>query len=185
MRPNDVPAVMDIEQVAFPSPWPESAYYYELRYKRDSHFYVLERQGEEPASQVTQGSGAPHEGERPSVLGYFGLRVKGERAHLRTIAIHPNWRERGLGKFLLLLALERSVQEDAKTMTLEVRSSNTVAQQLYTQMGFKRTGMRENYYRNGEDAWLMSIGPLSEKDIAKLRALRRSVEDKLKKRVFR
>lgn len=41
-------------------------------------------------------------------------------------------------------------------MTLEVRASNEIAQNLYRKYGFKAYGRRKGYYQdNGEDAIIM------------------------------
>ncbi|MGD1996041.1 MAG: ribosomal protein S18-alanine N-acetyltransferase [Anaerolineae bacterium] len=164
MEVVDIQAVMDIERSSFPSPWPESAYHYELRYRSDSLFYVLQ----------DRGGGSP-------ILGYFGLRIGGYRAHVRTIAIHPDWRGQGLGKFLLLVALEKAIRRGVRRVTLEVRPSNSVAQRLYADLGFVRETIRPAYYRDEEDAWVMSLGPLDGADMARLRGLRRAAEARLVK----
>jgi len=175
MEERDIPAVMAIERVSFPSPWPESAYYYELRHGRDSRFYVLQRApAEEAATWGDRLRGALRLRELPAVLGYAGLRFRAGTAHLSTIAIHPDWRGWGLGEFLLLTVLERAIQHGAQRVTLEVRPSNRVAQRLYAKVGFVYTGARPAYYRDGEDAWLMMLGPLDDAGRARLQALRRA-----------
>lgn len=181
MREQDIPAVMAIERVSFPSPWPESAYYYELRYGSGSIFYVLEAVGEGGQGRL---SGSPQP-RLTDLLGYAGMRFRGGTAHLSTIAIHPEWRGRGLGKFLLLTMLEEALRHGARRVTLEVRPSNQVAQRLYIDVGFVFTGVRPAYYRDGEDAWLMSLGPLEEKDIVRLRAMRRQVRMRIEGAVRR
>jgi len=172
MQVRDIPAVMAIERRSFPSPWPESAYRYELRYGRNSCFYVLQPR---VGARRDGLSGGP----LPAVLGYVGLRLRGREAHIITIAIHPDWRGRGLGEFLLLQALEEALRRGARKVTLEVRPSNRVARRLYAKVGFTLVGIRRAYYRDGEDGWLMALGPLDRACLARLRGLERAVEDRL------
>ncbi|HEY75172.1 MAG TPA: ribosomal protein S18-alanine N-acetyltransferase [Thermoflexia bacterium] len=180
MEERDIPAVMAIERVSFPAPWPESAYHYELRYGTGSRFFVLQPAGEDRANERGRRlrSVMRRRGISP-VLGYAGLRFRSDRAHLSTLAIHPDWRGRGLGSFLLLTVLEEAVQEGAQQITLEVRPSNRVAQRLYAKIGFTHTGVRPGYYRDGEDAWLMAL-TLDEETVSRLRTLRRAVEARVR-----
>ncbi len=183
MQEQDIPDVMEIERRSFPSPWPESAYRYELLYRSDSRFYVLRPAGEPPPATGWRDRlwSALRRGEGPPLLGYIGLRLYRDTAHISTFAIHPDWRGRGLGEFLLLAALEKALDNGVRRVTLEVRASNRVAQQLYIKVGFVRTGIRPAYYRDGEDAWLMMLGPLDEARVARLRELRQEVEGRLAK----
>lgn len=179
MREEDLPETMEIERRSFRSPWPESAYRHELRYGVDSQFYVLQL---EPERRMTWWERAREKWrpvERPSILGYIGLRFHPGVAHIATFAIHPDWRGRGLGKYLLLVALEKAIAAGARTITLEVRVSNRVAQKLYSDVGFQRVGLYRGYYRDGEDAWTMALGPLRDEEIARLREMRKAVEARL------
>lgn len=180
MREEDLPATMEIERRSFQSPWPESAYRHELRYGVDSQFYVLQLEGAaRPAPWWRRAGGRARPASPSPILGYIGLRFHPGTAHIATFAIHPDWRGRGLGKYLLLVALEKAIAAGARTLTLEVRVSNRVAQKLYTDVGFQRIGLYRSYYRDGEDAWTMALGPLREEDIARLREMRRAVEARL------
>jgi ribosomal-protein-alanine N-acetyltransferase len=181
MRVGDIPAVMEIERRSFPSPWPESAYRYELRYGATSQFYVLQPRESSPSTWRDRLRDALHRQGPPPVLGYVGLRLHGGDAHISTIAVHPDWRGLGLGLLLLLTALEKALLCGALRMTLEVRPSNRVARRLYAKVGFVQTGCRRAYYRDGEDAWIMTLGPLKAADIDRLQDLKRAVEARLAK----
>ncbi|MGD1993517.1 MAG: ribosomal protein S18-alanine N-acetyltransferase [Anaerolineae bacterium] len=184
MEGRDVPDVMKIERRSFPTPWPESAYHYEIHYRSNSRFYVLQPRGvtaprwRERLMQL----GRKSESDMPPILGYFGLRLLTDRAHLANIAVHPAWRRRGLGEFLLLAALEEAFEYEKWQITLEVRPSNRVAIKLYARLGFHRTGVRRTYYQDGEDAVLMTLGPVTVRDMRRLRARRRAIEAKLVER---
>jgi ribosomal-protein-alanine N-acetyltransferase len=82
---------------------------------------------------------------------------------------------------MLLAMIERSSELGAHEVTLEVRVSNTVAQNLYRKYGFEVVGRRPGYYRdNDEDADLMTVsGVYTTEYQAKLKALREALEDRL------
>lgn len=182
MRVEDIPDVMDIERCSFPSPWPESAYHYELRYRADSRYLVIVRRKEEEEELTPSwherllGRKAT---SRQPLLGYVGLRLRGDTAHIATIAVHPDWRGRGLGEYLLLAAVKEGLRWHVRWVTLEVRASNRVAQALYDKVGFVRAGVRQGYYHDGEDALLMRLGPLEAETILNLERLRRKVLERL------
>lgn len=183
MREEDIAEVMEIERHSFPSPWPESVYRDEIRYGTDSLFYVLQPYRE--PSLVTWRDrllGRRRGGNRPPVIGYVGLRFLPGEAHITTIAVHPGWRGRGLGKYILLMAIQRALQHPVRFITLEVRASNHVAQRLYTDLGFRVTGIQRGYYRDGEDAWLMRLGPLDEAETERLEEILRATETSISSR---
>ncbi len=183
MREEDIAEVMEIERHSFPSPWPESVYRNEIRYGTDSLFYVLQPYGE--PSLVTWRDrlfGRRRRGNRPPVIGYVGMRFLPGEAHITTIAVHPEWRGRGLGKYILLMAIRQALRHHVRFITLEVRASNHVAQRLYTDLGFRVTGVQRGYYRDGEDAWLMRLGPLDEADIERLEEILRATEARISSR---
>ncbi|MGQ9521787.1 MAG: ribosomal protein S18-alanine N-acetyltransferase [Anaerolineae bacterium] len=180
MREEDIAEVMEIERHSFPNPWPESAYRNGIRYGTDSLFYVL--QPHEEPSPTTWRSwlfGRRRRGKRPPIIGYVGMRFFPGEVHITTIAIHPEWRGRGLGKYILLMAIQRAMQHRVRFVTLEVRASNRVAQRLYTDLGFRFTGIQRGYYRDGEDAWLMRLGPLEAAERERLEGILRKIEYRL------
>ncbi|HUT16381.1 MAG TPA: ribosomal protein S18-alanine N-acetyltransferase [Anaerolineae bacterium] len=148
---DDVPAVVAIEERVFAVPWPAYAFEYELKYNHRGRFLVVRLQEPLASSQ-----------ESVPLLGYGGLWLMGDEAHLCTLAVHPNWRRRGLGELLLTHLIGHATADNADMLTLEVRASNTAAQQLYEKYGFRALGLRKRYYSdNHEDAIRMSTQPLS------------------------
>ncbi len=94
--------------------------------------------------------------ELRSIVGYAGIWVMTDEAHVTTIASAPAMRGRGVGEFLLVALIRRGIEVGARWMTLEVRASNSVAQNLYRKYTFKEMGVRRRYYSdNGEDALVM------------------------------
>jgi ribosomal-protein-alanine N-acetyltransferase len=79
-----------------------------------------------------------------------------DEAHITTLAVAPDFQGHGLGEILLIALTELSLIENVKVLTLEVRQSNTVAQDLYGKYGFSERGIRPQYYSDdGEDALVM------------------------------
>ncbi|MDQ2888748.1 MAG: ribosomal protein S18-alanine N-acetyltransferase, partial [Chloroflexota bacterium] len=91
-----------------------------------------------------------------SIIGFAGLWLMVDEAHITTIAMHPDFRQRGLGEFLLVSLIDTAYEIGARWVTLEVRVSNSVAQSLYRKYGFHQAGVRHRYYSdNQEDALIM------------------------------
>lgn len=167
MQVDEIEEVMAIETRSFSSPWSTRAYKYELTGNSFSHFIVLRQSHAVP--QHTNGyAGAFRKlllaSTRPvryPVLGYAGLWLLADEAHISTIAVMPEWRGQGLGEFLLIGLLERAAVIQAEIATLEVRVSNQVAQNLYRKYQFQTVGVRRGYYHdNMEDALVMSTPSL-------------------------
>lgn len=190
MRPDDISQVMEIEHVAFSAPWSARAYDYELHYNEMAHYYVARPQGIEDRvpERTTAGNGSKT--ERPSfwrrlfgqdkkapavqvdepapVVGYGGLWLMVDEAHISTIASHPHWRRRGIGELLLLAMIDSAAEIGAEVVTLEVRVTNVPAQTLYTKYGFEVVGKRKGYYSdNGEDAYIMTTPSITTAEFAR------------------
>jgi ribosomal-protein-alanine N-acetyltransferase len=180
MTMADVPRVVEIEKLSYPATWPPSAYRKELQDNRWAHYIVLrDKTLMEPQESVAS---EPDRGRRPfplsllpsrsvtavaspqqaSIIGFAGLWLMVDEAHITTIAIHPDYRGRGLGELELASLIDIAIQIGAKWVTLEVRVSNYVAQNLYRKYGFREAGMRQRYYSdNQEDALIMWTEELS------------------------
>ena len=109
------------------------------------------------------------------MIGFAGIWLMVDEAHVTTFAVDPAWRRRGVGERLLLALLDVSVARRAREATLEVRLSNMAARRLYEKYGFRPVGIRPRYYSdNGEDALIMTTDPLQSpamrERVAKLRA---------------
>jgi ribosomal-protein-alanine N-acetyltransferase len=141
MTLDDLRAVHAIERASFSVPWPDDAYRNELLTNRLAS-YVVARAGD-------------------IVVGFAGLWVMVDEAHVTTFAVDPGWRRRGIGERLLLALLDISLARRAREATLEVRLSNMPARRLYEKYGFRPVGIRPRYYSdNGEDALIMTTDPL-------------------------
>lgn len=167
MTLQDIPQVMAIEKKSFPIPWSATGYRHELVQNEHSHYVVVRRQ--EPLRASPEANWLDRWLRRlrlplPPVIGYGGFWVLGEEAHISTIAVHPDWRGRSIGELLLaaMITLARSLE--AQFVTLEVRVSNQVAQNLYNKYLFREVGRRRRYYRdNDEDALIMTTPHIDDR----------------------
>lgn len=188
MRWEDVPAVMAIERQSFTLPWSDYTYRHELLENVHSHYLVARRIDR----AVTQHSGWFARWRRTGqaaapIVSYGGFWLIADESHISTIASHQAWRGRGLGELMLLAMIERAIQLDAAMVTLEVRVTNTVAQNLYRKYGFEVVGRRPAYYRdNGEDAELMTVDGVQAAEYRRtVQVLRAALEDRLRREVVR
>ncbi|MGD2144226.1 MAG: ribosomal protein S18-alanine N-acetyltransferase [Anaerolineae bacterium] len=183
MEAGDVPVVTAIDRLSFPTPWPSAAFHHELRRDR-AYYYVLLRPRQKEVSSSNRNWGGwlrrhldPAKGSR--IVGYVGFRLRDGEGHITTIAVHPAWRGRGFGALLLTAALDEMLQHGVDAVTLETRPTNKVAHQLYHQYGFKVERRRRGYYRDGEDAWVMTSQVDSEGYRQRLADLREALEERL------
>jgi ribosomal-protein-alanine N-acetyltransferase len=142
MRRADIPEAHEIERLSFSAPWPAYAFEQELASNRLAR-YLVARAGER-------------------MVGFAGLWLMADEAHITTFAVHPEWRRQGVGHRLMVRLLELSLEIGAQRMTLEVRVSNEAAQALYRRFGFVVVGRRVRYYTDdGEDALVMTTPELA------------------------
>jgi ribosomal-protein-alanine N-acetyltransferase len=143
MKSEDLPQVQTIDRLSFSMPWPASAYEYELYENPLSLLWVAEAH-------------TPDNGEK--VVGMVVVWLIVDEAHIATIAVLPDYRGQGIARCLLVTALQEVIQRGFRIATLEVRSGNNAAQNLYHRFGFATVGMRPKYYRdNNEDALIMTV----------------------------
>jgi ribosomal-protein-alanine N-acetyltransferase len=143
MMIKDIDEILKIEAVSYPTPWSRRAFESEINDNSYAHYYV-----------------ARHDGK---VVGYVGMWIILDEAHITNIAVHPQYRRKGIGQCLLESMFEKARGFGATRMTLEVRVSNYTAQRLYKRLGFVERGTRKGYYTDtNEDAiimWKENIGP--------------------------
>ena len=90
------------------------------------------------------------------VVGFAGVWIVAGEGDITNIAVHPSYRKQGIASQLLSKLLKICKDTNCNDITLEVRVSNTPAQNLYTKFGFVNEGIRKKYYSdNGEDAIIM------------------------------
>lgn len=136
MRLRDLPAILEIERLSFPTPWTKSAFLSELL-ENDRAYYLVARVDNK-------------------AVGHVGVWLVAGEGHITNVAVHPEFRRLGIGRRLMMAIEELARERRALRMTLEVRRSNDIAQHLYKQLGYVGAGYRRGYYRdNNEDALIM------------------------------
>lgn len=157
----DVDQVMQIERVSFSAPWSARAYRYEISENSHSTMRVVrpKPRWHSPLGLALQRLVGNVPGP---VLGYAGAWHLVDELHVSTIAVHPDWRRRGLGELLLLSLVDRGLELGVRRATLEVRASNLAAQALYRKYGFETLSMQKAYYSdNNEDAYILGTPDLA------------------------
>lgn len=137
MQARHIRSIMPIEQRIYPRPWTARIFEEEIALmKRDNRQYIVASVGGE-------------------LVGYGGLLFSDEDAHVTNLAVSPEWQGRGVATELLLELAWFAREHNFKALTLEVRHTNTAAQQLYQRFGFVPAGVRKKYYENTDDAIVM------------------------------
>jgi ribosomal-protein-alanine N-acetyltransferase len=109
--------------------------------------------------------GVPVDTTQSPIIAFAGLWLMIDESHITTIAAHPDYRGRGIGELMLNSLIRISGDIGARMVTLEVRVSNLVAQNLYRKYGFREAGLRRRYYSdNHEDALIMWTEELASAD---------------------
>ncbi|MCA9907409.1 MAG: ribosomal protein S18-alanine N-acetyltransferase [Anaerolineae bacterium] len=159
MRLADIPQVVAIDQITFVPPWSARSYAYEIAESTYSHMVVLEETEEQSTSKsFLRWLFAPPRGPLSRIVGYGGLWLISDEAHISTIATHPEFRRRGWGELLLAGMVKKALLLKASYVVLEVRISNVTAQNLYHKYGFNTVDVKKGYYHNnGEDAYDMRL----------------------------
>ena len=138
MADADIDAVIRIEKAALGSAWSPDAY---------------RRERENPAAIYLVAEDSNQE-----LIGYGGLWVVLDEAHITALAVTPERRGKGVGRAVLTAMLTEAFARKAEKVLLEVRPSNAPAQKLYASLGFAKTAVRKRYYPdNNEDADLLTL----------------------------
>jgi ribosomal-protein-alanine N-acetyltransferase len=145
MTLDDVQQVHALDELCFSLPWPENSFAYEVEHNRVSRPYVIMWTG-------------PQGEQRLAAMMVCWLVM--DEVQVATIAVHPDFQQQGLARWLLAYGLLQAAREGADHAFLEVRTGNQRAIALYRQFGFEVVGERTGYYRDtGEDAHLMMLQP--------------------------
>jgi [ribosomal protein S18]-alanine N-acetyltransferase len=148
MHGDDLDAVQRIERASFTTPWPAYAYRQEIETNRLAH-YIVARAADD-------------------IVGFAGMWMMVDQAHITTFAVDPKWRRKGIGAQMVRALLQMARPLGARQATLEVRLSNLAARRLYEKFGFRPVGVRPRYYSDdGEDALIMTTDDLDSEDMRK------------------
>ncbi len=135
MAQNDIEGVFQVEKNCFRDYWSKESFQKEL--KNDVARYLVAKIDDK-------------------VVGYIGIWLVLDEGHITNVAVHEDYRGIKIGDKLVKSMIEKCKENNIVAMTLEVRVSNVVAQNLYKKYGFKLSGIRKEYYSdNKEDAMIM------------------------------
>jgi ribosomal-protein-alanine N-acetyltransferase len=132
MTVEDVATVVALEAEHQPKPWSEGVFRDELA--APNRVYLV--------------------AEDEAIVGFGGVMVIGDEAHVTNLLVNAGRRRRGLGRRLMVGLIRAAVAEGARHLTLEVRTSNQAARRLYAGLGMAPVGVRPGYY-DGDDALIM------------------------------
>ena len=195
MTKDDVAQVARIDREAFPTEWPPTNFRREL--ENHMAYYIV-------ASEGLIASNQSNSNEKPStslidriknllkrrsydpptteehIIGYSGMWILADEAHIMSIASTEEYRHKGVGEALLIGIIDLARKHRARIVTLEVRVSNTIAQNLYLKYGFRKTGLRKGYYLdNREDAIIMTTDYINSPEFKE--HLQRLMEEHVKR----
>lgn len=132
----DISDVLEIEKLSFATPWSRESFENEIERNMCAKYIVARKDGR--------------------VVGYAGMWIIIDECHITNVAVHPNYRGMHVGDKIMNQLVAIGKKRSAAYITLEVRKTNFIAQNLYTKYGFEPTGIRPKYYGdNGEDAIIM------------------------------
>jgi len=169
MQVDDLPEVHQIDALSFAYQWSTATYINELNAPQHSRYVVVRVSPDLPGVGTNnvlsplqrllkrwRTSLTPTATPRLPIAGHAGIWLSLDDGHITTIAVHPNYRRQGVGELLMLGLIDQAYALNAQQLTLEVRVSNSAAQNLYVKYGFRHHGERKRYYTdNGEDAAIM------------------------------
>lgn len=139
MTALDIDAVVAIEKASFLTPWSRASFEAEMTNTELNYYVVL-----------------VDEEKNKQVVGYAGMWIIVDEAHVTNVALLPDYRGQSLGKELMMGLMAKAKDRGTDKMTLEVRISNDIGRRLYTSLGFVESGIRPGYYTDtGEDAIIM------------------------------
>jgi [ribosomal protein S18]-alanine N-acetyltransferase len=143
MRLEDLDSIMEIENNSFTLPWSRKAFEAELL-NEFAIYRCLEFDNK--------------------LVAYVGLWKVFDEGHITNVAVLPSYRGLGLSKILLVNLFETCKGNGIEKLTLEVRKSNTVAKNLYENLGFYSVGLRPNYYSKPVEAAIIMWKELEKKE---------------------
>ena len=134
---DDINQILEIEKISFPTPW--HSYIFELELKKPRTLQLVSKFGDQ-------------------VTGYIISWMMYDEIHILNVAVHPDFRRKGIARRLLSDVIEYFYPRGARSVILEVRMNNKAAQNLYESMGFRTLRIRKKYYTDtGEDAIVMYL----------------------------
>ena len=177
MQDRDLAQAAEIERDAFPTLFPPTSFRRELK-NRLARYLVASRSDAPPelaaqqeprpssvsrrvlhrAASLLRGRPSAWQPGQQYIVGFLGTWYMPDAAHIVSVGVRTGYRGYGIGELLLIGAIEQAQWRRMPAVTLEVRVTNNVAQNLYKKYGFEAMGVRKGYYSdNREDALIMTV----------------------------
>ena len=135
LKSEDAAHAAEIERMIFTMPWSEKGFRSSIE------------------SPDTEYLGVWTENE---MVAYCGFLQSLDEADITNVAVHPDYRQRGIAYAMLKELMEKGKKRGVERYTLEVRAGNAAAIHLYEKLGFVSAGIRKNFYEKPkEDAMIM------------------------------
>ncbi|EPD50149.1 ribosomal protein S18-alanine N-acetyltransferase [Paenisporosarcina sp. FSL H8-0542] len=136
---DDIDGVLRIEHEAFSQPWTRDAFVQEMTTNLHAYYLIAEDEDQQ-------------------IVGFCGMWLVMDESHITNVAVTEHVKGQGIGEGLMREAIRVAKEHGVVLMTLEVRVSNTIAQNLYRKLDFQNGGIRKGYYSdNHEDALVMWV----------------------------
>ncbi|GAB4370444.1 MAG: ribosomal protein S18-alanine N-acetyltransferase [Elainellaceae cyanobacterium] len=167
-----LPAMVEFDQLCLGGLWTLEGYRRELE-SPNSDLIILQ------AVDDRQNNWQPDRQDKILAMGC--LWAIADEAHITLLAVHPQYRQQGLGQLVLHKLLTLARQRELRWATLEVRVSNQAAILLYQKFGFETVGQRRRYYQDtGEDALILWAKNLQHSSYGQtLREWQKQIDDRL------
>ena len=182
MQERDLAQAAEIERDAFPTLFPPTSFRRELKNRLARYLVVwsledppgfAQKPTESPkritrlwrsAASLWNGRPIAWQPGLPYIVGFLGTWYMHDEAHIVSVGVRSDYRGFGIGELLLIGAIEQAQRRRMQAVTLEVRVSNYVAQNLYKKYGFQKMGVRKGYYSdNRQDAQIMTVSPINSR----------------------
>lgn len=137
---RDLRRILEIERLAFTQPWSLESFKRELMLPFSRTMVAIEG-----------------EAETEAIAGFLCLWLVADECHILNVAVHPNYRRRGVAETMMAHAISEAKANNVRLVTLEVRRSNLSARGLYRKLNFEERRLRKSYYGPGEDAIVMEL----------------------------
>ena len=135
---DNIEEVLELEKLCFPDdPWGRLSFENELSNPLSVFIIAIDE-------------------EENKIIGYGGVWLMYDVGNITNIATHPHYRREGIGTKILSVLTDVCTEKGMESITLEVRAGNIPAQAMYQANGFSLCGRRKNYYRDKEDALIMT-----------------------------
>jgi ribosomal-protein-alanine N-acetyltransferase len=133
---RDIDRIIEIEEKSYKDPWPKEIFMVDYLFNNSSVYFVIKSNGQ--------------------TAGFIGIWEEEGSLHVINIAVDPVYRMKGYGRRMLQFSIDLALKKKVKSIYLEARKSNLIAQKLYTTFGFTPVEELKAYYQDGEDGVRMS-----------------------------